>query len=156
MIYIYQDSVGGSYGLIMNKPFGSAGGDILGLNITGSKAHISNVGRLFLGGPVAISKVSVVDPIHSEQKQYIGCSSTKSVVEKYFFEKAEESIFLLGTVEWAAGVLYNEIKKNYWHVVDASPDIVFSGEYTTMYDRAIEGVSRVSDLGLIAAQQVIV
>ena len=156
VIFITQDDAElGSKGFILNKPFGIAGVDLSALHIkTAQVDSDEKKPNIFLGGPVSLNKVTVAFPVQSGVNKYICCSSSKRIVEQHLLDRNNDSIFLLGSVEWSPGDLYDEIRKNYWHVVNACSDVVFSGGHESMYDRVKQSIPGVHIDSVVAPYQV--
>ena len=55
-------------------------------------------------------------------------------------------ILALGYAGWSAGQLDRELRENAWLVVDADPDLVFSTDHPTKWNRAIAKLGITPDL----------
>ena len=52
----------------------------------------------------------------------------------------KQSILLLGYAGWGEGQLEEELSENVWLTADADPELIFDGDYTTKWARALAGL----------------
>ena len=50
------------------------------------------------------------------------------------------SMLALGYAGWGEGQLEEELSENVWLTADADPELIFDGDYTTKWARALAGL----------------
>ncbi len=145
VIYMCVHSLKGVMGLIVNKPMPDVRfGDILqNLNIEPKSTLCSEI-RVHRGGPVQMQLGFI---LHSGDYQQPGTLvvdseislSTTTEVLKAIAEGTgpERNLMALGYAGWDYEQLDDEIKRNAWLNVPADPDILFSTDYETKWNRAL-------------------
>ena len=68
-------------------------------------------------------------------------NSSKDSLSSLCMEEINSGVNLyLGCCGWAPGQLENELKSNDWIISNAGKDLIFDGNYNSMWERAIEEI----------------
>ena len=129
VIYVCRHNSDGAFGLILNKPSGTSGAELL------KSLEIKSAGKLspvLQGGPVKPEQVFI---LHSLPGEYdvtirvgdsVGVTMSKDILSAIAENRAPQKMqFALGYVGWDSKQLEQEIRENVWITVAASSDIIF-------------------------------
>ena len=68
-------------------------------------------------------------------------NSSKDSLSSLCMEEINSGVNLyLGCCGWSPGQLENELKSNDWIISNAGKDLIFDGNYNSMWERAIEEI----------------
>jgi len=141
-------------GLMLNRPTRQSLADLFPDHLASKKV----AEPVYFGGPV--SQQAVFALIRSPQSPGQGSLAvikdlflaiTATSVDRIIEEKPQDARFYAGTVFWRPGELREELENNYWHVMDASLDLVFRRdtkglwEELTRLSRAVRADTRLGD-----------
>ena len=96
---------------------------------------------VFFGGPM--SRGAVVAVVKSEKdpgKGTVGLTKdmflamTVNIVDKVIEDTPNDARYYVGYIVWRPGELRSEIDRKVWNVVNASPDIVFRKDTSTLWE----------------------
>ena len=145
VIYICAHSEDGAMGLIINQPAADlAFGDLLEqLEIDASDETLPT--RIYVGGPVEHGRGFV---LHSgdytlpdstlKVDSDFGMTATLEILEDMAMRRGpRQSLLALGYSGWAPGQLESEIAQNGWLTCDATPELVFSNECGSKWEKAL-------------------
>lgn len=158
VIFICAHSPEGAMGLIVNKPAHDLSFSHL-LNQLGVQQGPGGAEiRVHFGGPVEHGRGFV---LHSSD--YPGGEATLHVDARFSMtatmdilqaiaegQGPEQSIMALGYAGWGPGQLEAEILRNGWLTAEAAPELVFSAQNTTKWERALKTLG-VDPVGLSGA-----
>jgi putative transcriptional regulator len=147
VVYLCQHTEQGALGLVINKPI-----DIKLKNLF-EKVELSLQSEtlaeqpVFFGGPVQTERGFV---LHEKTPDSVPYSSTLSIpgglemtTSKDVLEALSNGsgprrlLVTLGYSGWAAGQLEDELGRNGWLTVDATPEIIFDTPVEQRYERAV-------------------
>ncbi len=140
----YSDE--GAMGLIVNKPADELQINDLLTQLEIPKGNGSRDIRVHFGGPVEVGRGFVLhsadydggDATMDVDDQF-GMTATKDVLEALANGTGPDvAMLMLGYAGWEPGQLENEIKANGWLVADASHEIVFGADSSTMWVAALK------------------
>lgn len=141
-------------GLMLNRPTRQSLADLFPDHLPSKKV----AEPVYFGGPV--SQQAVFALIRSPQSPGQGSLAvikdlflaiTATSVDRIIEERPQDARFYAGTVFWRPWELREELEKNYWHVMDASLDLVFRRdtkelwEELTRLSRAVRADTRLGD-----------
>jgi len=142
VVYLIEHDEEGTLGLIVNR----ASAISLSEALPDIEDRRATEHALYYGGPVGLpmilmlvrSESATEGMAHVADDVYI--SSDRGVLEEALAAKkpTSELRFYIGYSGWAGGQLDFELERGSWHVVEADPDAVFSGETDSLWDRLIE------------------
>ena len=148
VVYLCAYSGEGAMGLIVNKPqtqidFPSLL-EQLDIPATPATEHI----RVHFGGPVEQSRGFVlhsddygIDETTLEVTDAIRMTATLTVLEDIAAGRGPRNkLFALGYAGWGAGQLEQEIAANGWLVAEADEALLFGGDNSGKWDRAMAGL----------------
>lgn len=133
-------------GLIVNKPADELQINDLLTQLEIPKGNGSRDIRVHFGGPVEVGRGFVLhsadydggDATMDVDDQF-GMTATKDVLEALANGTGPDvAMLMLGYAGWEPGQLENEIKANGWLVADASHEIVFGADSSTMWVAALK------------------
>ena len=146
VIFLCAHSEDGAMGLIINKPAPEVRFSSLLEQLKITPANRADDIRVHFGGPVEHGRGFV---LHTGDYQSTG--STLRVDDRFgmtaTLDILEEiargtgpacSMLALGYAGWGPGQLEDEIRQNGWLTADASPELVFSAEDATKWERALK------------------
>ncbi len=134
VIYLYEHSNEGAFGLVVNKPLTVDLGAILDhLKLEHSIDRINNH-PVLAGGPVSQEQGFIIHREWTDEKNIIGAphddlavSASKDTLEKIAQgEGPNDFIVTLGYAAWEQDQLESEISKNDWLVVPYKPSLLFN------------------------------
>ena len=148
VVYLCQHTETGALGLVINKPI-----DIK-LKSLFEKVELSldtpslAEQPVYFGGPVQTERGFVLhERVGDEPSPYsstlsipggLDMTTSKDVLEALSHGAGPKRLlFTLGYSGWAAGQLEDEIGRNGWLTVDATPEIIFDTPVDKRYDRAL-------------------
>ena len=147
VVYLCEHTENGALGLVINKPI-----DITLKNLF-QKVELSLESTalaelpVFFGGPVQTERGFVLHEARANQQGYsstlsipggLEMTTSKDVLEALSNGAGPRRVLVtLGYSGWAAGQLEDELGRNGWLTVDASPEIIFDTPVAERYDRAV-------------------
>jgi putative transcriptional regulator len=148
VIYLCEHTENGALGLVINKPI-----DIKLKNLF-AKVELSLDSPaladqpVYFGGPVQTERGFVlherIGDAHSPYSSTLSIpgglemTTSKDVLEALSAGAGPKRLLVtLGYSGWAAGQLEEELGRNGWLTVDATPDIIFDTPVEQRYDRAV-------------------
>jgi putative transcriptional regulator len=111
---------------------------------------------VFFGGPM--SRGAVVALVHTDKDPGRGAieltkdmylAMTVNIVDRVIEETPNDARYYVGYVVWRPGELRSEIDRKVWTVTNASPDVVFRKDPSTLW----EELSRLSRMITASAEQ---
>lgn len=143
IIYIATHSSDGSLGLIVNKSISKLGLKKLYSIKDDKMPEVEK--NIFIGGPIEPERGFVLHSseygrnIIFEKMKDIAVSSNMEVISDILKGKGPtKSSIILGYTGWGAGQLENEIKDNYWLILDSDPSIIFGEDNNYKWETALE------------------
>lgn len=146
VIFLCEHSEKGAMGLIVNKPVGDLPFPQLLEQLEIAVGPGAEGTRVHFGGPVESGRGFV---LHSAD--YDSALGTLSVDDDFAMTATldvledisagsgpEKALLALGYAGWGPGQLEEEIAQNGWLTADATPEIVFSRENITKWERALK------------------
>ncbi len=132
----------GAFGLVLNRPTGTAASDVIELDPPLS--HDSGL-QLWVGGPVEPQRGWIlvgeepadVEAVRVKDGLYLSASP---VLLRRLLESpapAQRSRFLIGYAGWGPGQLDGELLQSAWLTADVDLDLVFDTEAEAMWEAAI-------------------
>ncbi|MFG6446919.1 YqgE/AlgH family protein [Roseateles sp. BYS180W] len=148
VVYLCEHNERGALGLVINRPISLTLGNLfekVELNLPDDTLAAQPV---FFGGPVQTERGFVLHERLDEQGGHYNASlavpgglemtTSRDVLEALSHGAGPRKLLVtLGYAGWAAGQLEEEIGRNGWLTVDASPDIIFDAPVDERYDRAL-------------------
>lgn len=158
LVFLCAHSAEGAMGLIVNKPSDDLTFANLLRQLNIPRGDRMRDIRVHFGGPVELSRGFV---LHSADygtgtgtmrvNDRFGMTTTQDILEALARGKGpDSSILALGYAGWGPGQLEEEIRQNGWLTCDAAPELVFSDQDATKWDRALRSIG-VDPLHLSAA-----
>ena len=158
VVFLCAHSDDGAMGLIVNKPTEDLTFANLLKQLNIPRGDRMRDIRIHFGGPVELSRGFV---LHSADyargtgtmkvDDRFGMTTTQDILEAMARGTGPESTILaLGYAGWGPGQLEDEIRQNGWLTCDAAPELVFSDQDATKWDRALRSIG-VDPLHLCAA-----
>lgn len=144
VIFMIEHDEHGAIGLVINRPLAKGPiGDLLkGLGAESEDAGGEII--LHYGGPVEPNKAFVLHSNDYADKATTVMGSGLAVTTDVEIVRAisrgkgpRKSIFILGYAGWAPGQLKAEIKAGGWFSIPADEKLIFEGEPTTKWERAV-------------------
>ena len=147
VVYLCEHSEKGALGLVINKPI-----DIKLKNLFEKVELDLDMPALaeqpvYFGGPVQTERGFVLHDSPGEASPYsstltipggLAMTTSKDVLEALSSGHGPKRLLVtLGYSGWAAGQLEDELGRNGWLTVDASPEIIFDTPVELRYDRAL-------------------
>lgn len=148
VVYLCEHTENGALGLVINKPI-----DITVKNLFERVELQLESDELagqpvFFGGPVQTERGFVLhERLGSEESPYsstlsipggLEMTTSKDVLEALAHGAGPKRLLItLGYSGWGAGQLEEEISRNGWLNVDATPEIIFDTPIEQRYDRAL-------------------
>ena len=145
VIFMCAHSQTGAMGLIINKPVAGLGFHAmmqkLGVRIT---ANTPDFPVLF-GGPVETGRGFVLHSADFESNEStlpvsedVSLTATLDILRTMAEGRGpQKAIFALGYAGWGLGQLEGEIARKDWFTTPEDPDMVFAGDSSTVWDRAL-------------------
>ncbi len=147
VVYLCEHTENGALGLVINKPIDIKLKNLFQkVDLSLDSAHLAEQ-PVFFGGPVQTERGFV---LHEKQGDAPPYSSTLSIpgglemtTSKDVLEALSQGggprrlLVTLGYSGWAAGQLEDELSRNGWLTVDATPEIIFDTPVPERYDRAV-------------------
>lgn len=155
VVYMCEHNDKGALGLVINRPI-----DISLRNLF-EKVDLSlerddlAARPVFFGGPVQTERGFVLHERLDEEGGHYNSSlqidgglemtTSRDVLEALSNGAGPRKVFItLGYAGWSAGQLEDELSRNGWLTVDASPDVIFDTPVEDRYDKALSllGIDR--------------
>ena len=148
VVYLCEHNENGALGLVINKPISmTLGGLFEKVELTPPDDERA-AGPVFYGGPVQTDRGFVLhEPLDASGGHYnatlsvpggLEMTTSRDVLEALSSGAGPPRVLVtLGYSGWAAGQLEEEIGRNGWITVDASPDIIFDTPVEQRYERAL-------------------
>jgi len=148
VIYLCEHNENGALGLVINKPISLTLGNLfekVDLALPENELASSPV---FYGGPVQTERGFVLhEPLDAEGGHYnatlavpggLEMTTSRDVLEALAGGAGPRKLLVtLGYSGWAAGQLEEEIGRNGWLTVDATPEIIFDTPIELRYEKAL-------------------
>ncbi len=147
VILLINFSSDGAMGIVLNRPHKINLKDVLkDMNISQISSNTDI--PIFNGGPVSIDKGFLLhnsEIILEDSIEINGANcflnSSKDSLSSLCMEEINSGVNLyLGCCGWSPGQLENELKSNDWIISNAGKDLIFDGNYNSMWERAIEEI----------------
>ena len=147
VILLINFSSDGAMGIVLNRPHKINLKDALkDMNI--SQISLNANIPIFNGGPVSIDKGFLLhnsEIILEDSIEINGANcflnSSKNSLSSLCMEEINSGVNLyLGCCGWSPGQLENELKSNDWIISNADTDLIFNGNYNSIWERAIERI----------------
>ena len=147
VVYLCEHTENGALGLVINKPI-----DITLKNLFEKVELPLEIASLaeqpvFFGGPVQTERGFVLHDRNPDAMPYsstlsipggLEMTTSKDVLEALSNGHGPKRLLVtLGYTGWAAGQLEDELGRNGWLTVDASPEIIFDTPVEQRYGRAV-------------------
>jgi putative transcriptional regulator len=148
VVYMCEHNENGALGLVINKPIALTLGSLFEKVELGPPAENLADTPVFYGGPVQTDRGFVLhEPLDAEGGHYNATLAVPGGLEMTTSRDVLEALshgagprMLLVTLVysgWAAGQLEDEISRNGWLTVDATPEIIFDTPAEQRYERAL-------------------
>jgi putative transcriptional regulator len=147
VVYLCQHTEQGALGLVINKPIDIKLKNLFEKVELPLKSEMLAEQPVFFGGPVQTERGFV---LHEKTPDSVPYSSTLSIpgglemtTSKDVLEALSNGsgpkrlLVTLGYSGWAAGQLEDELGRNGWLTVDATPEIIFDTPVEQRYERAV-------------------
>jgi putative transcriptional regulator len=148
VIYLCEHNDKGALGLVINKPISLTLGNLfekVELSLDDGEMAARPV---FFGGPVQTERGFVLhEPLDAEGGHYnatlavpggLEMTTSRDVLEALSNGAGPKKVLVtLGYSGWAAGQLEEEIGRNGWLTVNATPEIIFETPVEQRYERAL-------------------
>jgi putative transcriptional regulator len=148
VVYMCEHNENGALGLVINKPIALTLGSLF------EKVELAPPGEgladtpVFYGGPVQTDRGFVLhEPLDEAGGHYnatlavpggLEMTTSRDVLEALSHGAGPKKLLVtLGYSGWAAGQLEDEIGRNGWLTVDATPEIIFDTPVEQRYERAL-------------------
>ena len=148
VVYMCEHNENGALGLVINKPIALTLGSLF------EKVELAPPGEgladtpVFYGGPVQTDRGFVLhEPLDEAGGHYnatlavpggLEMTTSRDVLEALSHGAGPKKLLVtLGYSGWAAGQLEDEIGRNGWLTVDATPEIIFDTPVAPRYERAL-------------------
>lgn len=148
VVYLCEHNDNGALGLVINKPISLTLGSLFEKVELSPPADGLAESPVFYGGPVQTDRGFVLhEPLDGEGPHYnatlavpggLEMTTSRDVLEALSNGAGPRKLLVtLGYSGWAAGQLEEEIGRNGWLTVDASPAIIFDTPVEQRYDKAL-------------------
>ncbi|MDC6167199.1 YqgE/AlgH family protein [Paucibacter sp. XJ19-41] len=148
VVYLCEHNDKGALGLVINKPIALTLGNLF------EKVELSlddddlAARPVFFGGPVQTERGFVLhEPLDAAGGHYnatlagpggLEMTTSRDVLEALSYGAGPKTVLVtLGYSGWAAGQLEEEIGRNGWLTVSATPEIIFETPVELRYERAL-------------------
>lgn len=155
LIYVIKHTKQGSMGLIFNRPIN----DSLEKNLF-NKNFFNNINRsvnidtnnlkfdIYLGGPTEIERGFFLHTadytknllFKSKDSNLAISSNTEILRDVSNGSGPEKSLFIMGYTSWEPKQMEFEIENNLWIIAEPNNDLIFSGEASEKWDKAINSL----------------
>ena len=140
VVLLWHHDENGAIGVILNRPLEHSLAEVLvddgGVDLAAIR------GRVCWGGPVDPESGTLVTPSKIDDEEgwtindTVGISRSQDVLQRLL--KAGDPLNLyLGYAGWGAGQLDDEIHSGGWLYAEPVPELVFSQDLDTLYDRSL-------------------
>ncbi|MDC8784180.1 YqgE/AlgH family protein [Roseateles koreensis] len=148
VVYMCEHNEKGALGLVINKPIALTLGSLFEkVELSPPQDALAQT-PVFYGGPVQTERGFVLhEPLDEKGGHYnatltvpggLEMTTSRDVLEALSNGAGPRRILVtLGYSGWAAGQLEEEIGRNGWLTVDASPEIIFDTPIELRYERAL-------------------
>ena len=145
VIYLCAHTPENAMGLVINKPLQDLKfGDVLeNLNIIPTTASCRGI-HVHRGGPVETQRGFVLHSCDYNREgtlvlnDQVALSATTEILKSIACGAGPSAnLMALGYSGWGPGQLDMEIKRNAWLNVPADPDLLFSGDFNSKWERAL-------------------
>ncbi|MFG6414640.1 YqgE/AlgH family protein [Roseateles sp. DC23W] len=148
VVYLCEHNDNGALGLVVNKPTTLTLGTLFEKVELSPPADPLAETPVYYGGPVQTDRGFVLhEPLDAEGNHYnatlavpggLEMTTSRDVLEALSNGAGPKRLLVtLGYSGWAAGQLEEEIGRNGWLTVDASPAIIFETPVELRYERAL-------------------
>lgn len=148
VIYLCEHNEKGALGLVINKPISLTLGNLFEKVELELPDEALAARPVFFGGPVQTERGFVLhEPLDEQGNHYnatlavpggLEMTTSRDVLEALSNGAGPKRVLVtLGYSGWAAGQLEEEIGRNGWITVDATPDIIFDTPIEERYDKAL-------------------
>lgn len=136
VVLLTDHSSSGAAGLIVNRR--------TNLSIRKAKSDWKIDGKFFFGGPVTMQGIIALHTFNGSGKFnpvvegiYSGIDNTLISMIEYNVIPTMKYRFYLGYAGWSAGQLESELERGMWVVANCRPDLVFSDEPSTVWEKMV-------------------
>jgi putative transcriptional regulator len=151
VVYLCEHNDKGALGLVINKPVDITLGNLFE-KIDLSLGHDAQAGLgeqpVYFGGPVQTERGFVLHERQGEDTVAftstlavpggLAMTTSKDVLEALAHGHGPKRVLVtLGYSGWSAGQLEDEISRNGWLTVDATPEVIFDTPVAQRYERAL-------------------
>ncbi len=145
LIYVCSHSQDGAFGFVINKAIENISCEDVIKDLVNVDALSFRSTNVYMGGPLDKIRGFVLhttdymgkDSVQVDKE--IAISSSLSIIADIANDKGpKNNIVVLGHTSWEAGQLENEIKNNYWFVVDCDNELLFETPYEDKRTKAFE------------------
>jgi len=148
VVYLCEHSENGALGLVINKPLEIRLKNLFEKVELSLNDPVLAELPVFFGGPVQTERGFVLhEPLPGADSPYsstltipggLSMTTSKDVLEALADGAGPKRLLVtLGYSGWSAGQLEEELGRNGWLTVDASPEIIFDTPVEQRYDRAL-------------------
>ncbi|PZP27669.1 MAG: YqgE/AlgH family protein [Roseateles depolymerans] len=148
VIYLCEHNDNGALGLVINKPTTLTLGSLFEKVELSPPDDALAVTQVFYGGPVQTDRGFVLhEPLDETGGHYnatlavpggLEMTTSRDVLEALSNGAGPKKLLVtLGYSGWAAGQLEEELGRNGWLTVDASPEIIFDTPVEQRYEKAL-------------------
>jgi putative transcriptional regulator len=149
VVYLCEHTEKGALGLVINKPIDIKLKNLFErVELELDRADLAEA-PVYFGGPVQTERGFVLHEKLSESGTYnssmpiaggeLEMTTSKDVLEALANGAGPKKVLVtLGYTGWAAGQLEDEIGRNGWLTVSATPEVIFDTPVEQRYDRALQ------------------
>lgn len=153
VVLIVEHNDGGAMGVVINRPSGVTVAQALAKNF-----DLPETGEMvYLGGPVERNALFILhnapdlDSAESPIMDGLYVGGNAEMFEKVVQRAAESDSDLkfrvyFGCAGWGPGQLEGELSRNDWHVIPASPEVVFHADPYQIWESALQEFRRTNPL----------
>ena len=147
VVYLCEHTEDGALGLVINKPIAITLRNLFEKVELSLDSDVLAEQPVFFGGPVQTERGFVLHEELANQPPYsstlripggLAMTTSKDVLEALADGTGPQRLLVtLGYSGWAAGQLEDELSRNGWLTVEASPEIIFDTPIELRYERAV-------------------
>ncbi len=146
LIYICSHNKDGALGFVINKPIEDISFQDIAKDLVNIDTQAPNYANILNGGPLDKIRGFVLhstdymadDSIAIDKK--IAISSSLSIISDIAKNQGpKKNMVVLGHASWSAGQLEEEIKNNFWQIIDCDDELLFN---TPIADKRLKAFER--------------
>ena len=150
VVYVTEHTVdSGAVGVIINKPLGKTLKNAFKGVDFGEYHPKWSDSSLYLGGPISNDNGFVLHRKRDDSDKLFELTNNRDVLKDIVASEHKDDLFVaIGYSAWTPLQIEAEISNNYWLVVKANIDLIFSAEPLNRYNEAMRlaGVNNISHL----------